>query len=246
MADIKKKRAKMMDYLKNFYMRLDPTGDNWKIQRDKFEPMSDAQFEKWWDNFFKNPKANLYLEIVEYERDLKIENIEKCADWMKVPLFERVAMPYLTNDLDNVIVTPTPVPVGYIHEKRMPQTVMKKSAGSLDISKRNPVTGQVTGEDKNARQSDQEVYSLVALNAMAALKEFMGPRADDAVARDQMANEIAKNGYVSLDDLSDDPYDKVALNTFNMYFLMMGFSTNLITPLGELPPTEKPRIPQST
>ena len=243
MADITTKRKKVMDYLKNFYNRLDPTGDNWRIIREKFEPMSDDQFAKWMDRFFKDPKQNLYLEIVEYERDLKIENIEACANWKKIPLFERVAMPYLTGDPDNVIVTPDPVPVGYIHEKRMPQTLMKKSAGSLDISKRNPVTGQVTGEDKNARQSDQEVYSLVALNAMNALKEFMGPRADDSVARDQMANEIAKNGYVSLKDLSDDPYDKVALNTFNMYFLMMGFSTNLLTPLGELPPTEKPRIP---
>lgn len=241
MPNIAQKRKAFMDHLCKIMDLLDPTGANSEAYHKKFDKMTDTQFDKWVRDFFNDPKANLYLEIVEYERDIKIENIEKCAEYMKVPLFERVAMPYLTGDKDNVIVTPTPVPVGYIHEKRMPQTLLKKSAGSIAIDKRNPKTGQVIGDDKNARQSDMEVYSMVALNAMSALKEFMGPRADDMTAKNQMYNQIQKNGYVSLEDLDDDPYNKVSLNTFNMYFLMMGFATNLVTELGDLPPTELPK-----
>ena len=55
-------------------------------------------------------------------------------------------------------------------------------------------------------------------------------------AKDMMYNEIAKNGFVSLEDLEmDDPYNKTALNTFNAYFNMMGISTNLISEIDRLP-----------
>lgn len=235
MASIAEKRKVVMDYLDEFFNTLDPTGANSKLYHDKFDKMSDSQFDTYFKRFLNDDKQNFYLEIVEYERDLKIENIEECAKKINVPLFERVAMPYLTSDKSNVIVTPEPVAVGYIHEKRMPQTLMKKSAASIKIDKRNPMTGQVVGEDKNARNSDSEVYSLATLGATNGLKEFMSARADDMKAKNQMYSEIAKNGYVSLEDLSDDPYDKIALNTFDVYFLMQGLRTNMVERLDKIP-----------
>jgi hypothetical protein len=239
-SSITERRKKVMDRLTMVMNILDPTGQNSKTYEELLSPMSDAEFDKYIRDFFKNEKSNFYLEIVEYERDLTIENIERCAKYMNVPLLEKVAFPYLTNDEENVIVTPYPVPVGYIHEKRMPQTLMKKSAGSTKIQQRSPLTGQVTGEDKNARNSDLETYSLAAINATAALQEFMGPRADNRTAKSQMDNDIAKNGYVSLQDLNlDDPYNKVALNTFDTYYLMMGIKTNLVTNLDEIPGPRK-------
>lgn len=236
MLPIKDRRKKLMNHLITVMNMLDPTGQNAKNYEEKFEKMSDQQFDKYIRQFFKDPKQNFYLEIVEYERDLTIENIEKCAKYMKVPLLERVALPYLTNDPKNVIVTPYPVPVGYIHEKRMQQTLMKKSAGSTNIEKRSSLTGQVTGEDKNARNSDLETYSLVAMKAMNALREFMGPRADNKKAKLEMYNDISKNGYVSLGDLDlKDPYNKVALNTFNAYYILQGIQTNLIGDINKIP-----------
>ena len=239
-GSIPNKRSRFMAYLSKVMDLLDPSGQNAKNYQEKFEPMSDNEFDKYVKKFFKDEKANFYLEIVEYERDLTIEQIQKCADFMKVPLLERVALPYLNGDDDNVIVTPYPVPVGYIHEKRMQQTLMKKSAGSTKIQKRSPLTGQVTSEDKNARNSDLESYSLAAVGANAALTEFMDPRADNERARQEMYNDIAKNGYVSLQDLNlYDPYDKVALQTFNTYYLMMGISTNLVCNLDSIPGPRK-------
>lgn len=236
MRTIKERREKVEKYIYQVLNILDPTGDNTRIYQEKFEKMSDSEFDKYMKNFLNDEKANFYLEIVEYERDLTIENIERCADFMKVPLLEHVALPYLTEDPNNIITTPYPVPVGYIHEKRMPQTLMKKSAGSTKIQKRSPLTGQVTSEDKNARNSDLETYSLAAIQATAALTEFMGPRADNREAKDKMYNDIAKNGFVSLEDLNlEDPYNKVALNTFDAYFNMMGISTNLVSELNKIP-----------
>lgn len=236
MKSIADRRKKVVDYIVKVMNLLDSTGDNGKYYQEKFDKMTDTQFDKYIREFLQDEKSQFYLAIVEYERDLTIENIEKCAEFMKVPLLEYVALPYLTNDPDNVIVTPYPVPVGYIHEKRMPQTLLKKSAGSTKIEKRSPLTGQVTSEDKNARNSDLETYSLVAVDAVNALTEFMGPRADNMEAKNTMYNDIAKNGYVSLKDLNlEDPYNKVALNTLDAYFNMMGISTNLISDLNKIP-----------
>ena len=235
MPSIKEKRKVVMEYLDKFFNTLDPSGANSKLYHEKFDHMSDQQFDQYFRKFLNNDKQNFYLEIVEYERDLKIEDIEKCAEIMTVPLFERIAMPYLTMDKNNVVVSTTPVPVGFIHEKRMPQTLMKKSAASIKTDKRNPLSGQVVGDDKNARNSDSEVYSLAPLGANAALKEFLGPRADDMRAKNEMYAEIAKNGYVAMEDLTDDVYNKVALNTFDMYFLMQGLRTNMIERLDKIP-----------
>ena len=236
MTTIQDRRKKFMDHLLKVMNLLDPTGQNAKNYQEKFEKMSDAQFDKYIRAFFKDSKRNFYFEIVEYERDLTIENIEKCAKYMNVPLLERVALPYLTNDPDNVITTPYPVPVGYIHEKRMQQTLMKKSAGSTEINKRSTLTNLVTGEDRNAINSDMETYSLAAIKAMNALQEFMGPRADNRKAKLEMYNDIAKNGYVSLLDLDlKDPYNKTALNTFSTYYIMQGIQTNLIGEIDKIP-----------
>ena len=231
---IKDRRKIFMDYLDAIMNKLDPSGANSKLYHEKFDKMTDSQFDSYIKRFFEDDKQNFYLEIVEYERDLTMENINACAEMMGVPLYERIALPYLTGDKENVLVSKSEVPVGYIHEKRMPQTLMKKSAASIKIDKRNPKTGQVVGEDKNARNSDSEVYSLATLGAMNALKEFMSARADDMKAKNEMYAAIAKNGYVSLEELSDDPKDKVALSTFDVYFLMQGLRTNMVDRLDNI------------
>lgn len=232
---IKDRRKVFMDYLSEILNTLDPSGANSKLYHEKFDKMSDNQFDSYIKRFFEDDKQNFYLEIVEYERDLTMENINACAEMMGVPLYERIALPYLTADKENILVSRTSVPVGYIHEKRMPQTLMKKSAASIKIDKRNPKTGQVVGEDKNARNSDSEVYSLATLGAMKALSEFMGPRADDMKSKNEMYAEIAKNGYTSLEDLTDSPENKTALNTFDVYFLMQGLRTNMVDRLDNIP-----------
>ena len=237
---IKDRRKVFMDYLCAIMDKLDPSGANSKLYHDKFDKMTDNQFDSYIKRFFADDKQNFYLEIVEYERDLTMENINACAEMMGVPLYERIALPYLTGDKENVLVSRTAVPTGYIHEKRMPQTLMKKSNASIKIEKRNPKTGQVVGEDKNARNSDSEVYSLATLGAMNALREFMGPRSDDMKAKNEMYAEIAKNGYTSLENLTDSPENKTALNTFDTYFLMQGLRTNMIDNLNNIPgPKEK-------
>lgn len=235
MRPIKERRKDFMDYLTQVIDLLDPSGENSASYHEMWDHLSDTEFNKMIEDFFNNPKANFYLEIVEYERDLTMPNVENCAKFMNVPLFERVAMPYLVSDGANILITPEPMAVGYIHEKRMQQTLLKKTGGSISIKKKNPKSGQVIGTDKNARNTDTESYALIAQGAIYTLKELMGPRADDEGAKAQLYNAISAKGFVSMDEIEDDRYNKTALNTFNTSFLMQGITTNIMAPLDIIP-----------
>ena len=227
--DIKEKRKKIENLVYTFMKLIDPSGNNESKYKKLFGKMSDNDFSKWMNELSSNPKKHFYLEIVEYVNDIKYENIEKAADFLKVPLYEYVYLPHVNGDPDkNIVVTPEKVPVGYLHEKRMMQTLEKKNSGSTHRSERNPITGTVTGDDKNARNSDVETYAMLAINADAALKEFMGPRADDEVSGREMYMRIDRDGYVNEDDLPSDPRNKTSLNTLAIYFYMQGFKTNLL------------------
>jgi hypothetical protein len=52
-------------------------------------------------------------------------DIERAANVLGVPLFEYVYTPHLTMDKDKVVMTQTPVPVGYLVLKREQQTFLK-------------------------------------------------------------------------------------------------------------------------
>ena len=231
---IPKKRKALMTFLCDALNKIDPSGDNAKIYTKKFGKMTDSAFDQYMKKFLSNEDKYFYVEMIEYKRDLKMANIEAMAKFLGIELYEKVALPYVTMDKSNVVITPEPVPVGYIHEKLMVQLLIKKNSASINISKRNARTGQVTGDDKTSRTSDVESYSLIAIEANEGLKELLGPRADDMMAKNQMYNSIQQKGYCRLDELQSNPEDKVAINTLDAYYMLQGFKTNLVTGIGEL------------
>ena len=216
---------------------LDPTKANSELYKEKFSKMSDKQFDDWMKKFRDDDKMNFYYEMIEFERELDLKNIEKAADYLGIPLYEYVCVPYV-NQVDpahpentpgsEIIVTPTKCPVGYIHIKRMPQSVHHKNSTTTTNSKRNTKTGQVTGDDKNGRTTDVETYALTTYGAEKCLKELLGFRADDMAAKTQAYASIEKDGYVMLEDLISDQTDKVAVNTLDAYYTAMGFKTNMV------------------
>lgn len=237
MAITKDKRKKMEEIIYKTFDLLDPSGTNSAKYKAMFQPMSDNQFDTFFKNLFKNEDRYLILDIVDYEREVKLEDIEKAADYLGVPLFEKVAMPFINGNTKNPTLTKYEVPVGYLHCKRMQQILSKKNSTSTDISARSPITRQVVNKDKNARQSDQENFALVTVGATNVLRELLGGRADDMTMKTQMYSEIAKKGYVSLEELSDNVINKTSLNTLDVYLHGMGLETDLITKGSELPRT---------
>lgn len=106
---------------------------------------------------------------------------------------------------------------------------MKKNGISTDISQRSAITNQVTGKDKNGRQSDLENTMLTALGMTNTLKELNAPRADDSTMKQQMLRDIALNGYTRLSDMDDNLENKTTLNTVDCYLLGMSIKSDLVT-----------------
>ena len=223
------KRQKMEKVIYGTFSALDKTGANTKKYKTLLSNMSDNQFDKFFKELFANESSYLILDVCDYERDLKMSDIEDAAKVLDIPLFEKVAFPHYTLDKNNVVVSKEPVPVGYCHVKRTQQTLAKKNGISTTIDIRSSLTGQVTGADKNGRESDLENSMLISLGMNEVLKELNGPRADDPVMKQQMYTEINNKGYVSLSELDSDTGNKTTLNTVNTYFLGMGLNSDLVT-----------------
>lgn len=223
------KRKKMEKLIYDFFTAFDKSGINTKKYKNVFENMTDIQFDRYFKDFFADDKAYLILDIVDYEHTITVDDIERAAKVINTPLFENVFLPHLTMDKEHVVETKVPVPVGYINIKRTQQTVMKKNGISTEIDQRSAITQQVTGHDKNGRESDLENTMLTALGMPSTLKELNAPRADDIHMKQEMLRDIALNGYTKLADMEDSVENKTTLNTVNVFFLGMSIESDLVT-----------------
>lgn len=229
MAISKEKREKMENLIYKFFTAMDPSGTNTTKYRLMFQEMTDAKFDSFFKSLFASDIEYLPLDVIDYERDLRMEDVEAGAKVLGIPLYEKVALPYTNMNKDNPVITKYKVPVGYIHIKRVQQLRAKKNTSSTDISERSATTGQVTGHDKNSRENDTETFALVTLGAEDTLREFLGPKADDLVMKGEMLNQISTNGYVDLNKLTDKVENKVTLNTLDTYLTCMGLKSDLVT-----------------
>lgn len=232
-------RKEIEQLIYNVFDAIDPSGTNTQKYRSHFEGMSDTEFEKFMKSFLKNDEEQFILDIVEFEHDLSMDKCEKAAKVLGIPLTEYVYMPWLTMDKENVVVSKEKCLVGYINVKRPQQMVHKKNGISISNTKISALTNQVVDHDKNARDSDIEASMLVALGADEILKELHGPRADDPVMKREMNQNIATKGYVSLEDLTNSPTNKVTLNTINTFLLSMGLKSDIVTDSYILPKTSE-------
>ena len=223
------KRNKMEKLIYDTFTALDSTKRNTEKYKQMFSSMTDKQFDSFFKKFFSDENMYLILNVCDYEIDLKLEDIEKAANVLNIPLFEKVAFKHYTMDKDNPIVSKEAVPVGYCHIKRTQQTLAKKNGLSTTADVRSSLTGQVSGNDKNGRQSDLENSMLVSLGMTEVLKELNGPRADDNKMKQQMYTAINEKGFVSLEDMESDPANKTTLNTVDTYLLGMGLNSDLVT-----------------
>ena len=224
----KAKRKEMEELIYGFFDLFDPTGRNTEYYRNKFKSMNDGEFDQYFKLLFEQDDPYLTATMVDYENPVKIENIEKAAEFLDVPLFERVVLPYASQDPNNPIITKHECLVGYLNIKRLQQLNFKKIGISTDISDRNMITGQVSGHDKNSRNSDQETIALLTVGANTSLKELMSMRADDKVMKDEMNKKIARDGYVAMSELTDKLSNKTTLNSAAVFFMGAGLMTDLV------------------
>lgn len=226
------KRAEAEKLVYDYMDIVDPSGKNTKMYKDFFSTMSDAKFEKFMKQMFDDFSMNYILDVEDYERGVTIESAEKALKFLGVPVTEYLIMPHLNMDTTRPIVGKQKVVVGYDIEIRMQQTNHKKNSTSIHIAERSATTGQVVGNDKNGRSSDQENMALVVLGADKILAELNGFRADGLGRKNEAYADIARTGVCSVDkvEANHGVEDRTALNTMDVFYTGMGIKTDLVTP----------------
>ena len=229
-TDTEKER---FDRIKKLVLDIVKKMDNKKMLNYKRYEAMFAMFEQNPDEFRKWDVLNndaldssITMYMLPFE-ECSMQQIKAAADELKCPLEEYI---YFRQDDPRGIRSKTKVPTGYVHIKRMQQILSKKNHYSFDNDERSLKTGDVKGESKVASLSDPESFALSAIGADAALKEFLGPRADNTIQKQEMYREIARDGFCTLGSLTPGNKGSTTLNTLNTYLLASGIRTDLITP----------------
>lgn len=238
------KRKKVEDLVYSVMSTLDKTGENTEKYRAMFNKMSDAQFNTWMNKFLADKDANFRLEVLPFKNEPDFNQIEKALKILNIPMEEYVYFRDQKNSDGQFVRTATRVPVIYLSIKRLEQVVTHKSGVTLDIDKRNQLTGTVTSDSKVARNSDVESYALILQQNEATLNELMGARSDNMGAKRIMYEKIQADGYVNLKDIQEGSsvFEKVALNTFDTYMIGAGVKTDTVTDSDLLPVSLIPDI----
>lgn len=236
----KSQRNDIMNLIIQVFNDLDKTKENSKYYLDMFGKMSDDDFSRYFEELMLDPDGFLTLNVLPFHNEPRIEDMEKVAKKLDVVLEQKVAYPHISElsgdrkEIENSghTITRYPVPVGYLHVKRLSQIVSKKTSYSTnDVTVRNALTNQITSESKIARSTDAESFALITLNANHILKELLGARADNKTKNANMLNLISRTGSVAQVDLDQlgDPRDNVSLNLVDIFFMGAGLKTDLVT-----------------
>ena len=151
MRPLSERKQRTIDFVcKALELLEGDTHVNAERYRKLWENMTDKEFTKMMETLRANPmtKQIAYFEVIEFERDLKLHNIEATADFMKVPLYEYVAVPDVTGDPDNVVVTPEPVPVGYAQENASDAAQEEQRQSQLPKAEPHHGPADQSGEDR--------------------------------------------------------------------------------------------------
>ena len=149
--NIKEARKKVEERIYKVFDIVDKTGQNTEYYKAKFAKMSDAQFKDFFNQDFP-----LKFQSKVFDNDPTIDQIMDALHYIKVPIEEKVSMPFINRNKEGKPVKSQPVLVVYMTLKRLKQMVQKKTGYSVNISKRDYRTGLLIDTDKNGNSTDRE------------------------------------------------------------------------------------------
>jgi hypothetical protein len=190
------KRKAATDHLLKHIQLLDPTGYNTKRYIAMFSSMSDEEFDSYMINL-KEKKFKLALYVPNMKIPLKMENLLRAADSLKLELFERLRMidevtqkKYLTTNKYLVLKLPV---------RRARQFLMHKLSVAESDKKLDALTGQVTRPDKASSISFVESQLLYARGLNRVLDEFVKVRGGDIHAFSTFKQQLEETGAARLE-----------------------------------------------
>lgn len=220
MAKIKDIRIKYENELYKLMDDFDGTGYNKEMYMGYFAKMNDQEFINMAVRMVSEDDFIFSLDIDQLETvkpnsksSLNVDKVEKISHKWNIPLREYVFMPH-RNPNGLPVCSLTKYPILYIQIRRFFQQMLQhKNSISNNNSKINPITGQVVNDDKTASITNVQTYAMKVMNLDSSIKEFLGPRADDSVSKQEMLTQIEKTGSVRLNDLNINTKNKQSINT---------------------------------
>lgn len=219
---IKVIRKKYEESLYNLMDDFDQSGYNSQLYKDVFSKMSNKEFIQMCQNMLSNDAQNFSVEIKQMEKPkdggITLEKIKNVAKKYNIKLVEYLFMPFRNPGGDEPMCTYTRVPIIYSPVRRFFQQMLQhKNSISNNNTKINPITGQVTSDDKTSSTTNIQTYSLTITNRKNALKEYLGPRSDDNVAKQEMLTQIENTGRFRLEDTNIQTHNKRAIKTSEVF-----------------------------
>lgn len=218
-----KKREEAETLIYKVFDAVDKTHTNSDYYKKIFTNMSDKDFYE-----FCKRKLPFRFHIKAFEIEPKMYDIINAFKIIKVPLMERVKLPYVYKNSKGEPIETEECLVIYIHLKRMKQMITKKNHTSINTDKRDMKTGLLTGEDKGGKETDREFESLATMGLEYTMDEFARAKADAMAASAQMSNEILAKGYVNDSDIVVSKTDSLGKNLLNAYLLGAHIYSNLV------------------
>lgn len=218
----KKVREDIEVYICQVLDLIDKSKQNSDYYKELFAKMSDKEFE----DFVKKPYSVVF-QIKLFEIEPVMEDVNKAANFMKVPLIERVALPYLYRNKDGNPVWSKPCLVVYLHHKRVQQMISKKNKYSIEVGTRD-MSGRLISDNKGAAMSDREFECLAVMGLDYTMREFSKPKADGLESKSYMYNTINTLGDVSESDIEYKKTDSIAKNLMSVYLLGCHINSNLV------------------
>jgi len=239
---IKRKRYVAEKKIIDFLLDVDKSGFNANIYKELFEKMSDKEFDKFMRDIL-NDEETLCIEVDQNkpgEGYPTVNEIKNLADKYNIQLEEYVYFPHKNpEEPERPLRTYSKVPIIMVTIRRLQQIADNQNAASNDTSVVNLLTGQVTGKSKAAAISNMETISLLSINNLNSIKEFLGPRSDDPVAKAQMLENINLTGKFYLKDVTTRFDNKQSIKTLISFFRGAGLEPIIKTKAEEETEKEK-------
>ena len=217
-------RKKCETLIYRVFDAIDPSQQNSNYYKEKFALMDDSEFKRFIAKDF--PFVFQYKPFVI---EPTFTDMKKAADILDIQLVEEVNLPHVHRNSNGVPVKSKPALVIYADVKKLKQFITKKNAMSTDINDRDMRTGLLLSHDKNSKESDREMESLVVMGHSATMQEMSRYRADSMAAKNAMHNTINLEGQVYQKDIPVDIDDSLSKNLVDVYLIGSLIDTNMVT-----------------
>ncbi len=211
-----KNRKKIEEHVLKFIDKIIPDNINKELYIKLFKKTSDVEFHNL---MLKLKSGKLILPIIvanDASVKLSTERNFKVAKELGVEFFQQSYNKSVDGKIE--YLTPQKNLVFDLPVRRASQTLLKGLSTATSSKKRNPITGQASGDSSAAKITMPELQILQGLGLEKTMMELMSVRGGNTVKANARRAYIHKYGIVRQSDLDKFPGESGSTTTLRAIF----------------------------